>query len=437
MPFHYSTLGDRLTRPSGIVELMEDLGHALSGARGAPLAMLGGGNPAHIPEMQEVWRRRLAEIAADPGECDRVLSNYDPPAGNQRFREAFAACLAREYGWPLTADNVAVTCGGQSAFFYLFNLFAGDGPRGPRRVLLPLMPEYIGYADQGLAESLFTSRRPRIERLGEHEFKYHVDFDAVGRAGPHADGPLGEGELGDDIAAICVTRPTNPSGNVLTDGEISRLAGLARGRGVPLIIDNAYGEPIPGAVFEPTRPAWDPGIILTYSLSKLGLPGLRTGIVVADAEVVRRIASLTAIVGLANTNLGQAMVRPLLETGELVRLSREVIRPYYQEKSRLAAAIVREEFGDSFPYAIHRSEGAFFLWLWLPELPIATRELYQRLKARGVLVVPGEYFFYGLAESDPWPHARQCLRMTFTQPAATIARGVALMADELRQLHAA
>ena len=130
--------------------------------------------------MQEVWRRRLAEIVADEQLCDRVLTNYDPPAGNTRFREALAACLKAEYGWPVSTNNVAVTCGGQSAFFYLFNLLAGEHKDGFRRVLLPLMPEYIGYADQGLAHGIFTSRRPRIEMLGEHAFKYHVDFEALG-----------------------------------------------------------------------------------------------------------------------------------------------------------------------------------------------------------------------------------------------------------------
>jgi valine--pyruvate aminotransferase len=99
---------------------------------------------------------------------------------------------------------------------------------------------------------------------------------------------------------------------------------------------------------------------------------------------------------------------------------------------------VRAEFGDAFPYRIHSSEGAFFLWLWFPELPIASRELYERLKARGVLIVPGEYFFYGLdgeGRSTAWPHATQCVRMTFSQSAETIAAGVAIMADELRRVH--
>jgi valine--pyruvate aminotransferase len=321
----------------------------------------------------------------------------------------------------VTADHVAVTSGGQSAFFYLFNLLAGPRPDGFRRVLLPLVPEYIGYADQGVAESMFTARRPRIETIADRRFKYRVDFDAL--------------NVGDDIAAICVTRPTNPSGNVLTDEEVDRLARIARARQIPLIVDNAYGAPFPGAVFEDIRPVWDPGMIFTFSLSKVGLPGLRTGIVVAEESLVRRIASMTAIIGLANGNVGQAVVRPMLESGELVQLSRDVIRPYYQERSRRAEAIVRAEFRDDFPYAIHRSEGAFFLWLWFPELPVTSRELYERLKARGVLIVPGEYFFYGLEGQAPWPHATQCVRMTFSQAPETIAAGIAIMADELRRLH--
>jgi valine--pyruvate aminotransferase len=50
-----------------------------------------------------------------------------------------------------------------------------------------------------------------------------------------------------------------------------------------------------------------------------------------------------------------------------------------------------------------------------------------------VLVVPGEYFFYGL--KDDWPHTRQCIRMTFSQSDQTVAQGIKIIGDELRQIH--
>ena len=104
--------------------------------------------------------------------------------------------------------------------------------------------------------------------------------------------------------------------DVLTNDEIHRLAALARAAEVPLIIDNAYGVPFPGILFRKADPIWDENIILTLSLSKLGLPNTRTGIVVARPEIIRAVASMTAIVGLSNCSIGQTIVLPLVESGE-------------------------------------------------------------------------------------------------------------------------
>jgi valine--pyruvate aminotransferase len=85
------------------------------------------------------------------------------------------------------------------------------------------------------------------------------------------------------------------------------------------------------------------------------------------------------------------------------------------------------------PWALHASEGAIFLWLWLRDLPVPTRELYRRLKARNVLVLPGEHFFFGLEED--WPHARECLRLNYAGDEALFARGAGILAEELRALY--
>ena len=209
----WSEFGQRLCCGSGIGELMDDLGHALA-AGGDQIHMLGGGQPAHIPEMDALWRKRIEAISATPGELEHMLGNYEPPAGSSSFRQAIAGLFRKEFGWDLSADNIAITMGGQSAFFCLFNALGGRLANGQqKKILLPLVPEYIGYADQSVGGSLFRSVKPRIEFTGEHEFKYRVDFDNL--------------EVSDDIAAICVSRPTNPTGNVLTDNEIAQLARLS------------------------------------------------------------------------------------------------------------------------------------------------------------------------------------------------------------------
>ena len=417
----WSEFGQGLCCGSGIGELMDDLGHALT-AGGDHIHMLGGGQPAHIPAMDALWRQRIEAIAATSGELEHMLGNYEPPAGSTHFRQAIARLFSQEFGWDLSAENIAITMGGQTAFFSLFNALAGRFSDGrQKKILLPLVPEYIGYADQSVSGSMFRSVKPRIEHTVKHEFKYRVDFDHL--------------TVTDDIAAICVSRPTNPTGNVLTDDEINRLAALAKAHDIPLIIDNAYGAPFPNVIFTEAKPIWNEHIILTLSLSKLGLPGTRTGIVIATPEITKAIASMTSIMGLANTNTGQAIVQPLVESGEILRLSNEVVQPFYREKSLQAQAWVKQYFDPQLNYHIHRSEGALFLWAWFEGLPISSHELYERLKARHVLIVPGSYFFFGQDDSD-WKHRDECIRINFTMPAGDVETGIRIIGEEVSKAYA-
>ncbi len=417
MSFEFSQFGRHLGCGSGIEELMDDLGHALASG-GTGLKMLGGGQPSRIPAMQAVWRRRLEELLDEAGGMDLALTSYDPPRGNPRFLEAVAGLFRRTFGWEIGPENVAITAGGQTAFFFLFNLLAGRMAGGRRRkILLPLVPEYIGYSNQGIDGDLFRAVAPVIERCGPHEFKYHVDFERL--------------EITPDIAAICASRPTNPTGNVLTDDEVNRLSALAKDHGIPLLIDNAYGSPFPGIIFTEARPIWQPHVVLTYSLSKIGLPGTRTGIVIGPPDIIRALGSMSAIVGLSNPNIGQQVVLPLLESGEILRLSHEVVRPFYQEKCRHAREAALDAFGDDSEWFMHRSEGAMFLWFWFPGLPVTSMELYQRLKQRGVIVVPGEYFFFGHDELG-WKHRDECIRVSYAMDEAVVRDGLRIIAEEVR-----
>ncbi len=413
----WSATGTRFTSDSGILRLMDDLGKALSGS--AKKYMLGGGNPALIPEVAALWRGQMRELLDDPSRFDGVVGRYDAPQGRPAFLRAVAGMLNREYGWNLTEENIAVTNGSQAAFFMLFNLLAGpdaDGSR--RRILFPLMPEYIGYRDQAIRPGDFVACEPEIERIDDHMHKYHVDFDSL--------------EVGHDIAAICVSRPTNPTGNVLTDEEIARLDHLAGSMAIPLIVDNAYGAPFPDIIFTDTRPTWNENVVLSMSLSKIGLPSLRTGLLVACPDIVQAVGAMNAIVSLANGTVGQALTERLFETGEILRISREVVRPFYRGRCEHALGCVRSSFAERFPWSVHRPEGSLFLWLWFPDLPGTTTQLYERLKERDVIVVPGRYFSFG--RNEPWEHAEQCIRVNYAMDRADVEHGIAVIAEEVARM---
>jgi len=413
-----SKFGEKFTRKAGITQLMDDLGAAMADG---DMLMLGGGNPAHIPEVQQVFRERMEAILAEPGAFESMIGNYDGSRGNAAFIEALAAMLRKTFGWDIGPKNIALTNGSQNAFFCLFNLFAGEMPDGSKKkILFPLTPEYIGYADTGLCDDFFTAQRPSIELLDDGLFKYHVDFQAL--------------EIGDEIGAICVSRPTNPTGNVLTDDEITHLDALAREKGIPFIIDNAYGTPFPNIIYTEAQPLWNSNTVVCMSLSKFGLPNLRTGIVIAREEIAAAVSDLNGVMCLAPGGLGARLAMDLVQGGEIMRVSREIVQPFYRRKAAQTLEWFREALPAHVPCRIHKPEGALFLWLWMEGLPGGCAALYERLKARNTLVIPGHHFFPGL-ENDNWPHKQECIRVTYAQDGESVRQGIQVIAEELGRLY--
>ena len=163
------------------------------------------------------------------------------------------------------------------------------------------------------------------------------------------------------------------------------------------------------------------------------MPGTRTGIVIAKEQIIQIIQNMNAVVNLATANFGAMIANDLVRTGKILDLSKSAIKPFYQKKLEHALNTIRREF-NNIDYYIHTPEGAIFLWLWLPALPISSDELYERLKLKGVLVISGSHFFPGL-END-WEHIYQCIRITYSMDKRTVEKGIKIIADEIRNVSA-
>jgi valine--pyruvate aminotransferase len=408
---HFSDFGNRFAGYSGITHLMDDLNEGLLQE---DVVMMGGGNPAAIPAVIKTFEKVIEDLQAS-GQLIRALANYDGPQGNDDFIESLAGFFQHQYGWKIGRRNIALTHGSQSSFFTLFNSFAGKSKNKRQKILIPLVPEYIGYSDVGIEESMIVSQEAKIQRLEDGFFKYQVDFERL--------------EVEPDTGLICVSRPTNPSGNVLSDTECQQLDRIARNNDVPLLVDNAYGTPFPGIIFNQVEPFWNENTIVCMSLSKLGLPGARTGIVIANEEIIRLFTNMTAIASLAPGGIGPVIMRRLIEDKLLLPLCHEVIMPFYQKQSQRAIQLLRDSIDDDRLH-IHKTEGALFLWLWFEELGISTSELYRRLKQKGLLVVPGKYFFPG--QQKLTQHAESCIRLNYVQSDQDLKKGVDILARELK-----
>ncbi len=410
----FSDFGSKFLDGTGIGELMRDLADL---PETGDFYRLGGGNPANLAAVTTKFQQLAQQSINDTDQFERAFTRYGAAQGSKQLISYLVEYLNERYDWQLQPQNIAITNGSQNAFFMLFNLFGGVRDGVQRNILLPMAPEYIGYEDVAIGAPMFTANKPVIELVGEKQFKYRLDTNAL--------------SVDANTAAICISRPTNPTGNVLTDNEMTALNQLAQSNDLPLIIDNAYGAPFPDIIHVPATLTWDENTILSMSFSKIGLPGTRTGIVVAQPEIIDAITQMNAVMNLSTGSAASSLFCKLFTNSQIDQLISDSIKPFYASRAEWALSLFKAQFAD-LPARVHVPEGSIFLWIWFPELPISSFELYNRLKNKGVIVVPGHYFFPGI--DNNWPHKHQCIRVNIAGDGEQLQQGMQLIADEIKAL---
>ena len=141
---------------------------------------------------------------------------------------------------------------------------------------------------------------------------------------------------------------------------------------------------------------------------------------------------MNAVINLTPGSLGPAIIAPLFDSGHITDLSKNHIQPFYRQKSELALSCFDKVFQD-VPAFAHVAEGAIFLWAWFKDLPITAEELYQRLVERGVIVVPGHYFFPGI--DNDWRHSHECIRICYAMEDHVVESGIEIIADEVKKAY--
>ncbi len=410
--WNYSTFASKFQKESGILQLMNDLGKL----NPQDFIMLGGGSPSHIKEVNNYFYETFKTLTAKKNYFDEFPFKYATPQGNENFRKTLANYFSALFNKKVKPENITLTNGSQNSFFILFNLFSGYFGAKRKKILFPLMPEYIGYEDVFLSDKSFVSYLPIITMQDDFFFKYSIDFSKI--------------KMTSSIAAIAFSKPCNPSGNVVSDEEFTKLYGLAKENNIPLIIDNAYGFPFPNVVYKKTKPHWDENIIYTFSFSKIGLPGIRVGGIIAREEVGNLLSAYNAIANLSPTNLAIGLLEELFKKKKIDQLSNKKIVPFYQKKKDFAINFLKKNRGD-LPIYAHQVEGSFFLWLWFKGLRISTLELYEILKKQKVIIIPGEYFFYHAPKKIA--HTKECIRVHSGVDEKTMAKGLTIIINTVKK----
>ncbi|MBH8552630.1 valine--pyruvate transaminase [Nostocaceae cyanobacterium CENA357] len=413
-------IGAQMSNLTGVRAIMKDINETLRAGAGQELNNLSAGNPLILPEVEQLWRDCTAELLASP-EYGEVVCRYGSSQGYAPLIEAIINDFNKRYGLNLTERNILITPGSQSLYFYAANSFGGYTTSGElKQIVLPLSPDYTGYGGVCLVPEALIAYKPTLD-IDEtaHRFKYRPDFSQL--------------SISENTGCVIFSRPCNPTGNVLSDDEVKKIAALAAPYGVPVLIDSAYGPPFPALNFTEMTPVFGDNILHCMSLSKVGLPGERIGIAIGDQKMIQVLESFQTNLCIHPSRYGQAIAALAINSGALPTIAEQVIRPFYQNKFTVLENTLEAAMPKDLPWFLHRGEGAIFAWLWLQNLPITDWDFYQQLKQVGVIVVPGSTFFPGLREE--WQHKHQCLRISLTGSDEEIVTGMQRLAKVVEETY--
>ncbi|MBD2450709.1 valine--pyruvate transaminase [Nostoc sp. FACHB-152] len=413
-------IGAQMSNLTGVRAIMKDIIETLQASEGRELINLSAGNPLILPEVEQLWRDATAELLAS-SEYGEVVCRYGSSQGYGPLIEAIANDFNKRYGLSLTPRNILITPGSQTLYFYAANAFGGYTSNGElRQIVLPLSPDYTGYGGVCLYPEALVAYKPTLDiDAANHKFKYRPDFSQL--------------SVSENTGCIIFSRPCNPTGNVMTEDEVKKIAALAAAYDVPVLIDSAYAPPFPALNFTDMQPVFGDNIIHCMSLSKAGLPGERIGVAIGDENLIQVLECFQTNMCIHPSRYGQAIASRAINSGSLVQISEQVIRPFYQKKFTVLENTLESSMPKDLPWFLHRGEGAIFAWLWLKDLPITDWEFYQELKKVGVIVVPGSTFFPGLKEE--WQHKHQCVRISLTGSDDEIVSGMQRLAKAAEQVY--
>lgn len=342
------------------------------------------------------------------------LATYPATAGLPELRQACAQWLQRRYGVSVDPQGeVLPVCGTREALFSLTQLVAGGNSAAGTQPPLVLCPNPFYQIYEGAA--LLAGAQPvYVPTLARRNFA--VDWAGVDAA------------VWQRTRLVFVCSPGNPTGAVMPLGEWQRLFELSDRYGFTIASDECYSEiyfdeaaPPLGGLQAAARLGrdWQRLVMLTSLSKRSNVPGLRSGFVAGDAQLLSHFLTY-------RTYHGSAMGLPVQHASIAAWQDEEHVRAnrlLYREKFAAVLPILAPVMDVQMP------DAGFYLW---PRIPDAlgmddtafARALFQ---ATGVTVLPGSFLARGTV-ANPYGDGSQSAFNADLNPGAQRVR-LALVAQ--------
>ncbi|NVM77583.1 aspartate aminotransferase [Duganella sp. SG902] len=307
----------------------------------------------------------ISHFPAPPAALDAVRQGleqttlpYTAVGGDARIRARLANYVAARNRIPATPDEILVTNGAKQALYQA--LYAMADPGDAVIIFKPHWPAYV-------ATCKLLELRPVLVDLPEEITDQLLDSLPPARI-------------------LILNNPHNPTGMVLGEAEVERVAAWLRRTGTRAIVDESYDQLIfeGGHTSLAARADWrELGVVTLYSVSQShAMMGWRAGFAVAPAPLVTAMETLQGPITAAAPMLTQLALAAALESGEPAAMLEE-----YRARRDLVLELVA-----GVPWlAMRRPASGPYLWGDISRLTmdgIGFSE--QLLHRRGVALMPGE-----------------------------------------------
>ncbi len=327
---------------------------------------------------------------------------YEVTEGYPPLRQAVAAMVAR-MGIRVRAEEVLITGGCQQALDLAVQALLHPGD-----VLLTSNPTYAGVLEIAQARG--------VTAVG-------VPVDAEGMQTD-----LLEGLIVEHRPRLLYIAPTyhNPTGTVMPLNRRRYLLDLTARYHLPVLEDGVYEDlTYAGAPPPPLKALDEQGIVLyASSFSKVFMPGMRVGYLLASGQLYRRLARVKGAADICTPALNQRAIHLVLTSGQIAEHLIHV-----QALCRTRRTAMLEAVAAYLPQVRWvEPAGGLYLWLELPHDGPTATELYLHAVQEGVAFAPGPLFH---TDGQGAYHLR--LNM-IAYPAETIKEGVRRLGKAWREL---
>jgi DNA-binding transcriptional MocR family regulator len=187
----------------------------------------------------------------------------------------------------------------------------------------------------------------------------------------------------------------NPSGTTLSTERREKLVKLAIEHDFVIIEDDPYGaisftERREKTLFQVAAELGNhENVVYTSTFSKILAPGLRVGWIILPEWMKQKVAIIKQATDLHANSFSQSLVAAYLTLG---RLDPQIalIREAYRQKCLSLSRLLHDELGEHISF--NQPQGGMFLWAKFRYEFDTTQWLQQTLE-KGVVYVPGEFFF--------------------------------------------